>query len=176
MHKLFLACITFICFCADAQAATVDFIGTAICPTCIVPDATIELVTTPQSIPGEFLVTNIIGNVGGFTPTVIAPGGWSSLNGTNDNLLFFPPNPGPYDLGGLGIALGGTATDLACLGAFCAVLYADPNAPLGLIHAATFQVSETPLPPALPLVGTGLAAVFLLGWLRTREAAAACQS
>jgi hypothetical protein len=174
MRKLLLACIMFVGLDGAAHAATVDFIGTAICPTCIVPNVTIELVTTPQAIPGEFLVTNIIGNVGGSTPTVIAPGGWSSLNGTNDNLLFFPPNPGPYDLGGLGIALNGSPTDLACLGAFCAVLYADPNAPLGLVHAATFEIAETPIPAALPLVVTGLAAVGLLGWLRKQNVVAAC--
>jgi hypothetical protein len=97
---------------------------------------------------------------------------------TNDNHLLFPPNPGPYDLNGLALSVDGLASLVACLAAVCGVGYPDPNntSPEVIdhfIHPATFTVTQTPLPAALPLFATGLGAMGLFGWRKKRKAAAA---
>jgi hypothetical protein len=93
-----------------------------------------------------------------------------------DNLLFFPPGaPGAiFDSEGLGMTIGGLPNDLACglsglSGAGCAVLYPDNAAPSGTIHPATFTLTPTPIPTALPLFATGLGVLGLLGRRKKRR-------
>ena len=128
MCKLFLGAIALLFLQVQSASADMDFDFTVTCPTCIVTQNTSVLVTTPQTTPGEFLVTNILGGVGPFPASIIAPGGVAGISGKNDNLLSFPANPAFFSVGGLGISINGGPTDVACDGSnsACVVLFPDP--------------------------------------------------
>src|SRR5262249_2378832 len=172
MRKLLLGTIAFLALQVQGASADVDFDLTATCPSCAVSTpVTSVLVTTPQATPGEFLVTKIIGTIGGLPETIIAPGGVAGISGTNDNLLFFPANPAFFSLGGLGSSVGGLPTNLACDGSnsACVVLFTDP------IHGMTHPISiiaVTAVPG--PAIGAGLPGLIvagggLLAWWRRRR-------
>ena len=153
-----------------ANAASVTFELSSIdgCPTCIFPSASFELVTTPEG-GDKYLVTSVIGDVGGFPLTLLPPNSFQK----NDNLLFYPSLP-IFDQHGISFLLDGADVNEACYSTtFCSVNYYDPNAPLNYIHPATGTLTPTPLPAALPLFATGLAVTGLLGWRKKRKAAAA---
>jgi len=165
MRKIWLAVIALVGLQGSgANATTVDFFTSYSCPTCLIPSGNGELITTQESA-GVYLITSFVGTDGGF-PVTVAPVGTIFAN---DNLLYFPPTPAFYDNRGLGLIVDGHATDSFCLGVSCAVAYPDPN---GYFHPSTIEVSQTPLPAALPLFATGLAVTGLLGWRKKRKAAA----
>lgn len=171
MRKLFLGTIALLALQVQGASADVDFDLTVTCPTCGVSGGTSVLVTTPQPTPGEFLVTDILGGVGGLPASIIAPGGVAGISGKNDNLLFFPANPAFFSLGGLGTSVGGLPTDLACNGSnsACAVLYS------GITHGVT-NIAVTPVAVPGPMLGAGLPGLIfasggLLAWWRWKRRA-----
>jgi hypothetical protein len=158
---------------SGAEAASVDFTITIVCPTCLYPtNPPGELITTPQG-GGDYLVTSVIATVGGF-PVSLAPVGTVSngSGGFNDNILYYnTPTPTEYfDTMGLGQLIGGNPTDIAC-GVGCFVIYTDTPSDLHAITSLT--VSQTPLPAALPLFAGGLGGLGLFGWRRKRKNAPA---
>jgi hypothetical protein len=159
----------------EAMAATVDFLVSFDCPTCLVPISSGVWTTTSEG-GGSYLVTHAP-----FT-TILSTGSSLSppLVATNDNLLFYP-GANPFDEGGVAAyptSLGINYTFVDACGALgpgfngCAVEYPDANAIDGYIHPTTVSVTPTPLPAALPLFAGGLGALGLFGWRRKRKAQA----
>ena len=149
-----------------------DFELDSNCMTCLSTHGETLLTTIPQG-GGSYLITAAVG-------LTILPTGSSPLTPSNDNLLFHPATS-VFDQGGWVAYPTGFPSSLAFLdacGSFtgfsgCAVIYSDPHAIDGYIHPATFSVTPTPLPAALPLFATGLGALGLFGWRKKRKAAAA---
>ena len=113
----------------------------------------------------------------------------------NDNQLFFPSSVSqPHlNLNGLGATTGsvqsndltnivmyflatssgsadGNSKDCGVAG-YCIYVQKPGSNPI-LISLSSFEVSQTPLPAALPLFATGLGALGLIGWRRKRKQAA----
>ena len=171
MRKRWLALIALVGFqVPGANASTVDFDVTVSCPTCIITSGTITDVTTPLG-GDRYRITSILGDLGGFPVTLLAPGTYLA----NDNILYFPPTPALFDVFGVGMSIDGEDTKVACIFTACGVIYPDPNTIAG-IHPATFTVTQTPLPAALALFATGLGALGLLGWSKRWKSAAALAS
>jgi hypothetical protein len=116
---------------------------------------------------------------------------WGSPDPYN-SVTFLAPN-GTTVLSTTGASgVGFTGSDLACFASTCtdtgwdlvtftstveigSVVLSDPGYLLTQNSEAAFEfgtVSATPLPAALPLFGTGLAALGVLGWRRKRKSAA----
>jgi hypothetical protein len=139
----------------------------------------------------KYLVTGVTGSFssnGGITKTTITGPATAGAYESNDNLVFYNTGSGAADLDGVGFTLGsflGTPFygDFVCqfTSTFtCQLNYESVFG--GAIHnigtigapGDEFILSAaTPLPAALPLFGTGLGVLGLLGWRRKRKNTAA---
>jgi hypothetical protein len=132
------------------------------------------LVATPQPTPGEFLVFELINISGPLPITVLAPGSVAGISGKNDNLLFLPPNPAYFSLGGLAIGAPANYADLACNGSNsgCVFLYPDGmTKPITNLSIEQFSVPGPTIGAGLP--GLIFASGGLLAWWRRKRCAQA---
>jgi hypothetical protein len=95
----------------------------------------------------------------------------SGLGWNYDNILF--PSSVPFDNNGPLFSFGsGIFANLYSVGSTFYLSVDNPTAYWNPGDLGTLQVSQTPIPAALPLFATGLGLVALFGWLRKRKAAA----
>jgi hypothetical protein len=139
---------------------------------------------------GEYLVVSMIGVVNGVGPTAlqVQPNAAASLTNVflgQDDLLFYPAvgaPPSQLDVQGI---LFGIPGDSALLGTVFALFSENGEDYLQtfvgcqitctigstteISFSASPEVATTPLPTALPLFASGLAAIGLFGWRRKRK-------
>jgi hypothetical protein len=120
---------------------------------------------------GPATVTSISGTWGGNPITsLIPPGGYT----INDNIINALSPAIELNLGGISFVVGAINWNIYYSGSAASDQWLSSNGRGGDgVFTVTERPSEVPLSGALPLFGTGLAALGLLGWRRKRKQAAA---
>lgn len=142
-------------------------------------------ITTSSTLDalGGYDITSITGTVSGPTGGAITglisnpgqPNQGTYYDGSYgwyyDNILF--PDSTPFDNNGPLFSFGsGIVANLYSVGTAFYLSVDDPSAYWNPGDLGTLQVSQTPIPAALPLFATGLGLVGMFGWFRKRRAAA----
>jgi hypothetical protein len=125
------------------------------------------LTATMTGTPGVYTINSMTGEVNGNSVSLLPPG---SFEGNTNQLLLNQP----FLLGSNGFSL--LVASIGDLNVFTFGGNGSGNdwgefGPTGAFAGVgIFQVAQTPLPAALPLLASGLGAVGLFGWLRKRMA------
>jgi hypothetical protein len=128
------------------------------------------IVTGPtSSVSGA--INNLISNPGQPNQgTYYVPG--TSIGWYYDNVLF--PSGSAFDNNGPLFSFGaGIVANLYSVGSTFYLSLSQPSGFWNPGDSGSLQVAQTPLPAALPLFASGLAAMGLIGWRRKRKKAAA---
>ena len=126
-----------------------------------------------RGTPGwQDLITKITGTFDGSAITALLGNGQCCSSPANDNILFYPANPAYLDINGVGFAFqsGGSDVNIYFCGAQCgfgagySVLMAPAGSPPDVFtltsDSGTFNVTRTPEPASIALLGCGLAGLI----------------
>jgi hypothetical protein len=132
------------------------------------PDSGSGTFTATPNGPGTELITGITGTFDGSAITSLLGNGQCCSSPANDNVLIYPANPAYLDLNGVGFGFmsGGVDVNIYFCGAGCTLGagYSVLTAPAGSAPGGytltsdngTFNVTNTPEPTSIALLGTGL--------------------